>query len=127
MFSDSGESGDGRMKTVYTYYRDDYPGLKIAQIIINESIEGKTAELVILERKLIPLDMEMVYENNNTLEGIETLLESRVVQSNRMFLGEYCKERDLCPDDLDDRLEISHGRTYEDKFYIEREVVEYGI
>ena len=127
MFSDGRESGDGRMKTVYTFYRDDYPELKLAQIVVTETMEEKKGEIIILQKELIPLELEIVYMNNNNINGIEALLESRAVQPNRMFLDEYCEEKGLCPKDLDDRLKISQGRTYDDNFYIVREVIEHGF
>lgn len=109
------------MKRIYTFYKESNPGEKIAVLTLEETLASENGSIEILNRELVPMDIEMVYENSNNADGVKTVLESRVIQSNRMFFNDYCKEHNLCPSDINDRLALSKGRVYDDDYYIEME------
>lgn len=112
------------MTRTYTFYKDSHPGIKIAVLYITETLFEKTGRIEILDKDLSPVDIDIAYEYQNNIKGVELILEDRVMPSNRMFFAEYCKEHGLNPYSIDDRLTLSHGRTLSDDYYIETEIID---
>lgn len=109
------------MKRVYTFYKDSHPGQAIVELIVEETLTSKTGSINILNEGLTPVEIKMVAEFNNNLNGVDEILQDRVTPSGRMWFEEFCKERQLNPKDIDDRLTLSKGRSMSDDYFVEIE------
>lgn len=111
------------MKKIYTYFSDDIPNIPLAKLTIEETLFEKSGYIEILDEENVPILVKLAYNNQNNIKGVESLLEDRVMPSNRMFFAEFCKEQGLNPYSIDDRLTLSKGRSLSDNYYVVREVI----
>ena len=94
----------------------------VAKLTIHETLDSKEESIEILDESRIPFELQFIMDAP-CKDKVTQFLVDRAVPPNRCFLAEYCKERGLNPNSLDDRLSLSHGRTYDDDYYIEIEKI----
>lgn len=111
------------MKKIYTYYSESLPDIKLAELIINETLIEETGHIIIYNKEYTPGLVQLAESMSNNILGVKECLLDRVTPSNRMFFAEYCKSLGLNPESIDDRLKISEGRTWNDDCYIKVEVI----
>ena len=107
------------MKT--TLYKMKLQDKEVCRFTVNKDIDYEAGSIQIFDKENTPILVILAEERQNNIKGIKCVLEKRVVPPNRMFLDDYCRERGLDPNNLDDRLKLSHGRVYTDDCYIEVE------
>lgn len=102
----------------YTFVPEDNMGHEVFKIILEDSLFESKGHIEIIDEELTPIDIKLTVKLGNNYAGAMAYLKDRALPSNRMFLAEYCERKGLNIDDINDRLKLSHGRTYEDNLCI---------
>lgn len=106
----------------YYIFEESNKEKPIAKLTIHETLDSKDESIEIMDESRIPFELQLIMDAPCN-DKVTQFLVDRAVPPNRCFLDEYCKEKGLNPYSLDDRLSLSHGRTYDDDYYIEIEKI----